>query len=101
MDQHTVHGRNQRRHNLNDEFKLGGQRRDIVHHAQHNDDNSPQQNAAELVRHVHKQQNADDETQKNSQSPQPGDGDMVHPAVILGDIYRPHLISKRLHDGGR
>ncbi|MPM44429.1 hypothetical protein SDC9_91107 [bioreactor metagenome] len=101
MDHHAVQRRNQRRRDLNEKFELGGQGCDVIHHTQYHDDDGPQKNAAELVRHLREQQNAHNKAQKNGQSAQPRNGNMVHPAVVLGNVHCPHLVGEGLYDGRR
>ena len=85
-------------HNLDDEFQHGGQGHDIVHNAQHHDDNGAQQDALHLRRDGNKQQDAHHEADANGQTAQTGDRFLVHAAVVLGDIDRTDLICQHTHD---
>ena len=84
-------GGDQGGHDLHHKFQQRRQGHDVVHHAQHHDDNGSQQDAAHLGRDLHKQQDADHEADKDGQSPQPGDGSLVHPAASLGTSMAPTL----------
>ena len=99
LDHHAVGGGDQGGHDLHHKFQQRRQGHDVVHHAQHHDDDGSQQDAAHLGRDLHKQQDADHEADKDGQSPQPGDGSLVHPAGVLGYVDGPHLVSKSLDDG--
>ena len=89
-------GGDQRRNDLHHEFQHSRQRHDVVHYTQHHDDYGAQQNAPQFRRDLRKEQDADHKADEDGQAAQPGDGDLVHPAGVLGDIDGAHLIGKRL-----
>ena len=102
LNGHAVQGRDQGRHDLHHKFQLGGQGHDVIHHAQHHDDDCPQQDALHLgiQPDIHEQQDAGHESGKDGQAAQPGDGLMVHPPLVLGHVDGAHLVSKALYHRG-
>ena len=49
---------------------------------------------------VAQNQDTDHKTDENGQSPQAGNGDLVHPAGILGHIHRPYFICEGFYHRG-
>ena len=65
LDHHAVVHSDQRRADLHEEFELRAQRRHIVHHAEHHDDDRAEQDALHLVVDVDKEQDADHEAEED------------------------------------
>ena len=76
---------------LDQEFRHGGQGVDVVEDAQDDDDHSPQEHPPERGGQGDKDQGAEDKAEEDGQSPHPGDGVVVHPAVVPGHVHRTDL----------
>ena len=99
---------------LDEELQLGAQGVDIIKNAQHNDNGSSQQHPAHGRGKIQKDQHAEQEAQINGKSAHPGNGVIVHPAVVLRHVHRAHFKGQALdhrcghqshqeghHQGGR
>ena len=93
--------RHQGRRNLHHEFQLGGQGVNVVKDAQDHDHHRAEQHAL-LGRVQGQQQNdADDKAEENGKTAHPGDGVVVHAAVVPWHVDGAHLDRQRFHQGGR
>ena len=106
LDAAAVKDYDDRRCDLHAEFRQGRQGQNVVHHAQDHDDDRAQKNTLQLGAHVQilEDQDADDEAQEDSKAAHSGNGDMVHPALVLGDVhsadlFRQHLDQRRQRAG--
>ena len=89
------------RADLDGELQLGGQSIDVVKNAQNDDDHRAQQHAPQLGGEGQEEQHAEDEAEEDGQPPHPGDGVVMHPATVPGDIHRADLEGQGAdHRGG-
>ena len=80
----------QSRPDLHQQLGQGGQGEDVVEDAQDDDDDPAHQHPPQLGGEGEEEQHAEQEAEKDGQPPHAGDGVVVHPAAVLGDVHRPH-----------
>ena len=97
LDDHPVPDGDQGRHDLQDKLDARAQGVGVVHHAYGHDDASPQQDAPQLPVHIGEGQHRHHKADEDRQTAQPGDGMVMHPAFVLGDVHRADLYRQQLH----
>ena len=101
VGQHVYHdpvvNRDQRREDLHEELEPRAQRRDVVHHAEHDDDDRALQNAAQLPVDGDKDQQAHDKAEEDREAAEARHRLFVHAPVVLRHVDRADLIGERLY----
>ena len=75
---------------MNQKLGHGGQGENIIKNPQNNNDDPAQQHSPKLGRKGLKNQYAEDKAKEDGQPAHAGDGMVVHPPGVLGDIHGPH-----------
>ncbi len=98
-DNAVVHG-DKRGQELEAKLDPGIQGDHIVNGADDNDQYRAKQNALYLAVNVGKQNDRNNKAEEDGQTAHAGDGVVMHPACLAGDIHSAHLLGKEFYDRG-
>ena len=87
----------ERRHNLQNKLDARAQGVRVVHHTHSHNNAAAQQNAPQLPVHIGEGQHGHHKAHKNRQAAQPGDGVVMHPALVLGYVHRADFHCQPFH----